>query len=61
MRREVAHVAGVCGLEFDRSDIEMNKLVIGTLESRRLSPHTPKISDECVPNADVPAHDRTLA
>ncbi len=54
-------MAGVCGLEFDRSDIEMNKLVIGTLESRRPSLHTPEISDECVPNADAPAHDRTLA
>ncbi len=25
---------GVCGVEFDRKDIEMNKLVISTLESR---------------------------
>ena len=53
-------MAGVCGLEFDRSDIEMNKLVIGTLESRWPTSHTPKISDECVPNADVPARDRSL-
>jgi len=25
---------GVCGVEFDRNDIEMNKLVLTTLESR---------------------------
>jgi hypothetical protein len=25
---------GICGLEFDRKDIEMNKLVAATLESK---------------------------
>jgi len=25
---------GICGLEFDRRDIEMNKLVVTTLESK---------------------------
>ena len=34
IRWETNVANGVCGLEFDRKDIEMNKLVVTTLESR---------------------------
>ena len=34
MRWETNVSNGVCGVEFDRKDIEMNKLVVTTLESR---------------------------
>ena len=34
MRWETNVANGVCGVEFDRKDIEMNKLVVTTLESR---------------------------
>ena len=34
LRWETNVCNGVCGVDFDRKDIEMNKLVIATLESR---------------------------